>query len=292
MTRPTPWHPDALATFLSKNRSVVAPGGVVSARLLRRHGDPHEALDVLLSSGTVHRVRRGWYDLPDADSAVLSAVASGGVLTCVSALRFHGVWVPPSETIHARPARDCMNLAAGVQQCAMGRRFPAPVLAVDPVALSLRAASGCLSREYLTAAVDSAIESRQVTRRDLDRSLWWATGRAHEVLGRTDWAQSGTESLVRQRLRGLHLRVRTQVAIDGVGRVDLLVGDRLVIETDSAAHHSGVEAYREDRRRDLVLASLGYRVLRLSWEQVMLDWPAVVGAILRIVDAGEHRWAA
>jgi len=287
----TPWRADALLSFVTGNRDAVAPGGVVSARLLRRHGDPHDALDDLLGNGGLRRLRRGWYCLPDADEEVVLAVSSGGVLTCVSALRFHSVWVPRSDAVHARPARESVALQAGLEQCRVSRRLPAPVLAVDPVALALRAASGCLSREYLVAAVDSALDSGLVRRRDLDRSLWWSPGRAHDVLAHTDWAQSGTESLVRERLRGQRLRVRTQVTIDGVGRVDLLVGDRLVIETDSAAHHSGVDAYREDRRRDLQLTALGYRVLRVSWEQVINEWPAVLRAIRRIVDAGDHRWA-
>ena len=289
-THTSVWSPDALQAFVTGSPCYAAPGGVVSARLLRRRGDPHEALDTLVAGGALQRVRRGWYRLPVADDDVVTAVAAGGVLTCVSALAFHGAWVPRGDIPHVRPARETMRLDAGVHQCSIARRLPAPVVAVDPVALSLRAASNCLSREYLVAAVDSALDSGLIRRQDVADALWWAPHRGHESLAETDWAQSGTESLLRRRLKGLRIGVRVQVAIDGVGRVDLLVGDRLVIEADSVAHHSGPDAYRSDRRRDLLLTTLGYLVLRVSWEQVIYEWPAVLQAIRRIVDAGEHRW--
>ena len=86
------------------------------------------------------------------------------------------------------------------------------------------------------------------------------------------------------------LRVRTQVPIAGVGAVDVLVGDRLVIELDGSEFHSGSREFANDRRRDLELARRGYRVIRLSFSQVMTDWDACEAVILRLVRAGEHRW--
>ena len=284
------WTPAGLHAFVDGSGDLDTPEGVVSARLLRRHADPHEALDALVATGTLERIRRGWYRLRDADDAVVTAVAAGGVLTCVSALAFHGIWVPRDDIPHARPARETIRLDTGVHHCSIARRLPSPVLAVDPVALALRTASACLTREYLVAAVDSAMGAGLARHPDLEEALWWSSHRGHEALAATDWAQSGTESLLRQRLRSLRFPVRTQVSIDGVGRVDLLVGDRLVIEADSVAHHTGAQAYRADRHRDLMLTALGYRVVRVSWEQVTFDWPAVARAVRRIVDAGEHRW--
>ena len=96
--------------------------------------------------------------------------------------------------------------------------------------------------------------------------------------------------MIRLRLAGLHLTVATQVVIPGVGRVDLLVGERLVIEADSIAHHADADGYRRDRARDLRLARLGFRVLRLTWEQVMFEWDEVEATILGLVAEREHRW--
>lgn len=44
---------------------------------------------------------------------------------------------------------------------------------------------------------------------------------------------------MRLRLRRRKVELRTQVTIADVGRVDLLVGERLVIEVDSKEHHTG-----------------------------------------------------
>jgi very-short-patch-repair endonuclease len=79
-----------------------------------------------------------------------------------------------------------------------------------------------------------------------------------------------------------------QVGIPGVGRVDLLIGDRLVLEVDGRAFHSSTPDFARDRERDLTLAGLGFRVLRLSYGQVVADWPASEAAIRAVVDAGEH----
>jgi very-short-patch-repair endonuclease len=93
-------------------------------------------------------------------------------------------------------------------------------------------------------------------------------------------SESGTETRVRLFLARLGYGVRPQVVIRGIGRVDLLVGESLIIECDSRAHHTGEETYRRDRERDLVAAALGYRVIRLTWEQVFLDWEATRALLL------------
>ena len=101
---------------------------------------------------------------------------------------------------------------------------------------------------------------------------------------------SGLETLARLHLRGHNLQVRSQVQIMGVGRVDLVVGDRLVLELDSRAHHTDHDAYERDRARDLELVRRGYLVVRVTYLQVMTGWANVERAILEITRRGEHRW--
>ena len=62
-------------------------------------------------------------------------------------------------------------------------------------------------------------------------------------------------------------------SIPGVGRVDLLIGDRLVLELDGrdVARPSGRVRTRPARDRALVAA--GYRRASRSYAQVMDDWP-------------------
>ncbi len=98
------------------------------------------------------------------------------------------------------------------------------------------------------------------------------------------------ETKARLGLRALGISYRSQVAIDGVGKVDLLIGDRLVLEVDGEEWHSGAEAYAVDRERDLRLVELGYSVIRLTYDQVMDEWDRVIAAIRALVGRDEHRW--
>lgn len=68
-------------------------------------------------------------------------------------------------------------------------------------------------------------------------------------------AQSGLEPKARLGLRALGISYRSQVEIDGVGDVDLLIGDRL------------------------------------TYDQVMDEWDRVIAVIRALVGRGEHRWA-
>ena len=79
--------------------------------------------------------------------------------------------------------------------------------------------------------------------------------------------------------------VQQQVPIEGVGRVDCLIGERLGIELDSMEHHGDPA---EDRHRDALLSAMGYRVLRFLYEQVFFSWPEVEAAVFAAIDRGDH----
>jgi very-short-patch-repair endonuclease len=100
-----------------------------------------------------------------------------------------------------------------------------------------------------------------------------AVQRARAGLSRPG-SDAGTESVVRQRLTTRGVSVHQQVEIAGVGRVDMVIdGTKIVIEIDGKGHHSTVEAFENDRRRDAELSARGYIVVRLSFAKVFGDWP-------------------
>jgi very-short-patch-repair endonuclease len=103
-------------------------------------------------------------------------------------------------------------------------------------------------------------------------------------------AESGTESIVRVLLAlvGIVAAPQVRVPFTDFDRLDLVVGDRLVIECDSRAHHSTAEQLDRDDARDLALTALGFLVLRVRYRTVMRDPEAVVAAVRRLVDAGLH----
>ncbi len=91
-----------------------------------------------------------------------------------------------------------------------------------------------------------------------------------------DRARSASEAFLYRRLETLpetkgrfRLNVELPIAFDGLGRmeVDLLCADsRVAIELDGGQHLSDAEAYRRDRRKDVLLQQNKYFVLRFLAE--------------------------
>ncbi|WP_213817083.1 endonuclease domain-containing protein [Glaciihabitans sp. dw_435] len=66
----------------------------------------------------------------------------------------------------------------------------------------------------------------------------------------------------------------------GVGRLDILINGWLNIELDGSEFHTTPSS---DRRRDAYLVSLGYRVHRFGYAQVIYDWPRVEATIRELL---------
>ncbi len=89
-------------------------------------------------------------------------------------------------------------------------------------------------------------------------------------------------------LRALGVPFEVQVVIDGVGRVDFVVADWLIVECDSDEHHSGWDRQRRDRRRDQAAAALGYATYRPIAEDIMWHPQRVRDALAGLL-AGRRR---
>ena len=80
------------------------------------------------------------------------------------------------------------------------------------------------------------------------------------------------------------LNVELPIPFDGWGNmeVDLLCTEaRIAIEIDGRQHLASVEAYRRDRRKDILLQENGYFVLRFLAVDVGQNLDFVLDAILR-----------
>jgi len=259
--------------------------GVVRAADLRAHGLTDWEIRKASTNGGLTWVRQGWYALPGADSPVVEAVRRGGALSCVSALKWHGVWVPPIARSHWRVPRHRLD----GKSCHGYGASPPVAAAVDPVLTAFGCAARCLSAESLVVVADSIMNKRLAELADLRGEVSAAPVRVRELLGRCDKrAESGTETMARLRFRSRRIRVRIQVYIAGVGRVDLLIGDRLIIECDSTEHHTSRANYANDRRRDRRAVARGYLVIRLTYEEVLFGWDEVIADIVAIIQRGDH----
>ena len=88
---------------------------------------------------------------------------------------------------------------------------------------------------------------------------------------------------MRLMLRSLGCTIEVQVDLDGVGRVDFIVDGWLITECDSEAHHSGWEAQKRDRLRDLAAAALGYTTIRPMAEHIMYQREQVHEALKAVL---------
>lgn len=262
------------------------PAGIYSSAQLREEGLTRHRVDRLVRDGSLKRVTSGWYASAEADPAVVSAIKAGGRLGCLSGCALHGLWVPPQSGTH-------VVFGAG----ATARRGPGLVLhpdsapqprgAVWPVWDCVRHVARRHDPESAVIVAESAINLRLLTVDDARQALAALPVRHARLQERLAPAQSGSETRVRLFFASRHVPVTAQHHIDGVGWVDLLVGDRLIVECDSHAHH-GETNYENDRRRDLAARDRGYTTLRLSYQQIWLHWPATQQSLIREIRARRH----
>ncbi len=256
---------------------------IFSTRELRADGLSRREIAAAVDSGRLSRIRIGMYASPGACASARAIAAHGGSMACVTAARHHGlwildddhephVWLKTGQRAHHDASCGCIeHWDRDARPAASGAL---------PLRQVLRQILGCRGPEHFFVALESALRQRRLTRDDLRwlRRHTNARGREALSLARTD-ADSGLESLLRWRLRKHDLRVRTQVSVFGVGVVDALIGDRLIVELDGRANHLGEAKRHKDLTRDANAALWGYVTLRFDYALVVHDWELVESAI-------------
>ena len=269
------------------------PDAIQTHQHLRAGGMTRSDIRRAVARGDLDHVRRGVYAHRGACSARVTAAAHGGALACVSAARHLGLWVLSDDTEihvclgaggHRRHRRASEDDADG---CRCIEHWDAVGLGgtdgifVMSVPRLLRQILHCRGVEEFFVTLESARRSGLID----SRGLQWlaahtnAEGREAVRLSRND-SDSGLESLLRWRLRRHGLDVRTQVPIAGVGRVDLLVDGRLIVEADGRENHDAEPHRHRDLVRDAVAAVWRYRSLRFDYAMIVHDWELVEAAIL------------
>ncbi|SIO15798.1 endonuclease domain-containing protein [Agromyces cerinus] len=194
------------------------------------------------------------------------------------------VAIPPHG--HALPHLGCTCVSHwGEADVAAGR-----VGLVDALAQLLL----CIGEDAFFAALESALRLRRLSHIDLTRlRSQIAESRSWLVDLACAESESGLESLMKVRMHRLGIALAAQVDIVGVGRVDFVLGDRLILEVDGRPGHEDAESRHKDLVRDAVAAAHGYDTLRFDYALVVHDWPAVEAAILEKCRRGLHidSWA-
>jgi very-short-patch-repair endonuclease len=278
-------------------RHIQNKGHLIKTAELHAFGVGRTGIERALAAGEIQRIRQSWYANPWLPVEQARAARIGGQLACGSAAGTLGMWEPLVPAFHVCVDADARALRSPSSYRTRLKATPNVVVhwtGIDPggtrtvvsVGRCLAQLARCAPPEVALVVAESALNRGRI---GLDE--WWAVldqlpRAVRRHLGSASGASdSGTESVFVYRMARLGVLVQQQVAIEGVGRVDGLIGERLVIELDSKAFHLDPTA---DRHRDAVLSALGYRVLRFMYSQVMQSWPEVEAAVLAAIGRGDH----
>lgn len=265
-----------------------------------------EQLDAARGQESLWTPLRGWVALVGVRNDVTRALQHGGVVTCASALRMHGLWTPHAERrLHVRVNRQTNSArvasaesAAGVVVHRMHHRFAdrRPPRGIDPVMAALAVASGCVTPEDLVAAAETALVCGKVHADDIALLSAALPRRRRRGLERLSMRSgSGLESTFAMMLRSRRIRYVQQFEPVPSMFVDFLIGTSLVVELDSRSWHGRPVDLERDRRRDALLTALGYRTLRFTYEQILFQRDWVLEQVLGLIRRDVHRrkvWAA
>jgi hypothetical protein len=230
-------------------------------------------------SGQIVIPRRGWVASPLAPRPAIRALELGGILGAGSALAVHGIWVDDDHelVVACRPTSSrLVSPSPGERRIWVPQRFPDRSFSRWRASVldALLQLATVAPRDALIASVDSALEKRLLTRRELALLLAALPHRLRSVAREIDGAaMSGNETHMRLALTRAGYHVQSQVAIPGIGTVDLLVDGWLIIELDSKGWHDGESHQTRDRTRDGNGVLLGYGHERFVWSQVRYSMP-------------------
>jgi hypothetical protein len=285
-----------------------AQGGVISLDQLREESvSPKVAADRGRDS-TYHRIHRGVYTVGHRAvarstllRAALLACGEGAVISHGTAAAFHGLWNKPPRlidvTVPVEAGRKIDEIRC--RRC----RYPEPEeveffngVAVTTVARTLVDLAGMVGLATLKKTVGRAAIRRKLDLQAVDLAIHNAKRRrglkALELAlapyrtkdGKPLDVRSDFETLVLPELLDAGLPrpgCNVPLEIDGERLVvDFLwEKQRVVVETDGRETHETPDAFQSDRGRDQFLASVGYRTVRVTWDQIHNERAAVLRRI-------------
>lgn len=259
-------------------------GGYAHKSTLAAGGARDSDLTKAVRSGEVLRLRRGWYTVRDPLSPASRAVRIGGRLTGLSAIAEWGGWVlhpPPLHvSIPANAARLRARGRAILHWEGADVRDRGSVSAVALVDALLRVALD-EDLETAVAAIDWALHTGRLDSIDFERLILRLPANRRWIRYWVDAAcESLPESLARTRLRLAGHSVRSQMRL-GDHRIDLVVDDRVGLETDGDRYHR--DTFVGDRRKDLAIIMSGLHPVRAPALMVFTEWRTVLAAIEHVL---------
>lgn len=258
-------------------------GGAARASRIRASGFGRAALGQALDRGSVVKVSHGIYGL-SSNGDVAQALAHGGLLTCLSAAEIYRLWtLKQAARLHL--CRSHPVSGQGVTEHGRPRHERHAWLPVAGLADVLLHSLQCLPELESLVLVQSAVGRGDIS---LDFLYAKATGRRNgkvravldQLIPRAD---SLLEVLANTHFARAGLRVRRHVFIPGVGEVDFLVEECLVVETDGRTHFEPKSVKRDQRRNNRSTLG-GYLVLRYYYDDVVFAPDEMVAEVLAVLE--------
>ena len=248
------------------------------------------------------RVRRDHYALPSTSVPTLHAVRVGGRLGCISALTELGVFamdegfahihVEPQLSRPRSPRRRADPLSTDNRDGTTLHWAPL----IDPTGATehrvgivdaLVQAVRCQHPWHALGSLDNALYLKLIDENQLGQVFAALPERLQYLRELIDGrSESGQETMLRCIVREAGLEFEIQVTFPPVGRVDMVIAGRLVVEADSRLAHEHWADHVKDRTRDLDLARGGLITLRALYKHIMYEPHRVLEAILALLALG------
>jgi len=283
--------------------------GVVARRQLRTHGLTSGAINHAVATGRLYRVFRGVFGVGHRPLgphgrmfAATLACGDGSVLSHRSAAWLLGIWERQPSPIEVIAPVQAGRQIPGIHR----RHTPLPPLSDGWTEYGIPCTgpsrtiidlAGFESERSLRRAIEQAAVLRMLDVAEIDAIL--DTGRRRRNSRRLrlildNWRRYSPETRLRSPLEAKLLPLLSRRDIPPpqcnaklkVGNesfeVDFLWrAQRFVIETDGRRYHGNPEARKRDRHRDRVLAATGYRVWRLTWDDLEKRPEATMNELVR-----------
>jgi very-short-patch-repair endonuclease len=266
--------------------------GVERRSRLRELGFTDGAIRKWVAAGLIVVPRRGVVALPWIPAPLLIAARLGARVACTSAAKQRGLWVIDDGCLHLAVPENHVGISEAGLPVRLHWTSRQLDEAGDLVALEsgldmLRHIANCQPADLAVTVFDAALNKGLVSYAELAELASVNGGRfAYVVALASPLAESGLESLTRVRLHWEGIACREQVVIDG-HPVDLLIGDRLIVQLDGKQHLEDPVQLARDRLQDRRLRRMGYTVLRFGYADVLYRWEEVRAEVLRYVAIGK-----
>jgi very-short-patch-repair endonuclease len=233
--------------------------------------------------------------------AAVLACGKGAVLSHMTAAVHWGLVSSASAAIHVTVPRRRKPAVTGVvvhltRQMTSGDWTIKDGIPVTSVARTLLDLAGVVSQRELIKAIEQAEKRRIFDLRAVHELLARSKGRKGatalrdalaELYGEPPDTRSPLEDEFRDFCRERQIPApQLNVVIAGFCVDAAWPHHRVVVELDSRAHHTGIHAFEEDRKRDAKLQVAGHRIVRVTRRRLRHEADDLEGDLRRLLGVG------